>query len=315
MGSEVVGIDIGGTKALAVIVAAGTEQILGSAVASSSDDGPTLINTLASLVARLGEQTDCEAAAVGLGVAGLAHRSGVVHYSPNLPELIEFPIGPKLQEVLGVRVVVGNDATAGTFAEWRHGAGQNVDNFALVTLGTGIGTGFVVDGHLLQGASGFVGESGHMVVDARGPAHVTGQQGPWEYFASGNALGRLGREAAASGKFPWGAAEAGNADTVTSQHVATGAAEGEGDALRILDAFCREVGRGLANLVLILDLELVVIGGGLCSIGEPLRAGVDYWLQELLLGSEYRPVVRVALAELGPEAGALGAALIAGEIL
>ena len=87
------------------------------------------------------------------------------------------------------------------------------------------------------------------------------------------------------------------------------------DALRILDGFCQEVGQGLANLVLVLDLELVVIGGGLCRIGEPLRAGVEYWLLELLLGSEYRPAVRVVLAELGAEAEALGAALIATEVL
>ena len=110
-------------------------------------------------------------------------------------------------------------------------------------------------------------------------------------------------------------AKAGGADAVTSQHVAAGAAEEVEDALRILDGFCQEVGQGLANLVLVLDLELVVIGGGLCGIGEPLRAGVEYWLLELLLGSEYRPAVRVVLAELGAEAGALGAALIATEVL
>ena len=212
-------------------------------------------------------------------------------------------------------VLVGNDATAGTFAEWKLGAGRDADNFAMVTLGTGIGTGFVVDGRLLRGASGFAGESGHMVVNVDGPAHRTGQRGPWEYFASGTALDRLGRKAAASGEFPWGVAKAGGADAVTSQHVAAGAAEEVEDALRILDGFCQEVGQGLANLVLVLDLELVVIGGGLCGIGEPLRAGVEHWLLELLLGSEYRPAVGVVLAELGAEAEALGAALIATELL
>ena len=312
---EVVGIDVGGTTARAVMVETEADEVLGREVGPSSNDGPTLVETLAGLVVRLGERTGCKAAAVGLGVAGLAHKSGVVHYSPNLPGIVEFSIGNELQDVLGVPVVVGNDATVGTFAEWQRGAGRGVDNFALVTLGTGIGTGFVVDGHLLRGASGFAGESGHMVVDVNGPTHLTGQRGPWEYFASGRALGRLGREAAVSGNFPWGVAEAGVASAVDSQHVAAGVTQGEGDALKILDGFCREVGRGLANLVLVLDLELVVIGGGLCSIGEPLRAGVDHWLQELLLGSKHRPSIRVALAELGPEAGALGAALVAADAL
>ena len=315
MGRAVIGIDVGGTKARAVTVEVGTNEVVDREASPSSDDGPTLVATLADLVARLGGRTGREVAAVGLGVAGLAHQSGVVHYSPNLPGLGGFPIGPELQEALGVPVVVGNDATAGTFAEWQLGAGRDADNFAMVTLGTGIGTGFVVDGRLLRGASGFAGESGHMVVDVDGPAHRTGQRGPWEYFASGTALDRLGRNAAASGEFPWGVTKAGGADAVTSQHVAAGAAEEVEDALRILDGFCQEVGQGLANLVLVLDLELVVIGGGLCGIGEPLRAGVEYWLLELLLGSEYRPAVRVVLAELVAEAEALGAALIATELL
>ena len=315
MGQAVIGIDVGGTKARAVTVEVGTNEVVDREASPSSDDGPTLVATLADLVARLGARTGREVAAVGLGVAGLAHQSGIVHYSPNLPGLGGFPIGPELQEALGVPVVVGNDATAGTFAEWQLGAGRDADNFAMVTLGTGIGTGFVVDGRLLRGASGFAGESGHMVVDVNGPAHRTGQRGPWEYFASGTALDRLGRNAAASGEFPWGVTKAGGADAVTSQHVAAGAAEEVGDALKILDGFCQEVGQGLANLVLVLDLELVVIGGGLCGIGEPLRAGVEYWLLELLLGSEYRPSVRVVLAELGAEAEALGAALIATELL
>ena len=315
MGQAVIGIDVGGTKARAVTVEVGTNEVVDREASPSSDDGPTLVATLADLVARLGARTGREVAAVGLGVAGLAHQSGVVHYSPNLPGLGGFPIGPELQKALGVPVVVGNDATAGTFAEWQLGAGRDADNFAMVTLGTGIGTGFVVDGRLLRGASGFAGESGHMVVDVNGPAHRTGQRGPWEYFASGTALDRLGRNAAASGEFPWGVTKAGGADAVTSQHVAAGAAEKVEDALRILDGFCQEVSQGLANLVLVLDLELVVIGGGLCGIGEPLRAGVEYWLLELLLGSEYRPAVRVVLAELGAEAEALGAALIATEAL
>ena len=315
MGQAVIGIDVGGTKARAVTVEVGTNEVVDREASPSSDDGPTLVATLADLVARLGARTGREVAAVGLGVAGLAHQSGVVHYSPNLPGLGGFPIGPELQKALGVPVVVGNDATAGTFAEWQLGAGRDADNFAMVTLGTGIGTGFVVDGRLLRGASGFAGESGHMVVDVNGPSHRTGQRGPWEYFASGTALDRLGRNAAASGEFPWGVTKAGGADAVTSQHVADGAAEEVEDALRILDGFCQEVGQGLANLVLVLDLELVVIGGGLCGIGEPLRAGVEYWLLELLLGSEYRPAVRVVLAELGAEAEALGAALIATELL
>ena len=169
----------------------------------------------------------------------------------------------------------------------------------------------MLDGHLLEGSHGFAGEAGHMVVDAHGPTHITGQQGPWEYFASGSALGRLGREAAAKGGFDRGLEQAGTADGVTSHHLIAALSDDDADAASIFDGFCREVARGVANLVVILDLERIVVGGGLTEIGEPLRSGIDHHLGDLLLGAEHRPGVEVRLAELGDDAGALGAALLA----
>ena len=311
----IVGFDVGGTNARALLIDPSTGDVLDSALASSAGDGPHLVATLAGLVDEMRTGSGHPVDAAGLGVAGLAHRSGVVRYSPNLPNLVEFPIGPELERALGVPVNVGNDATAGTWAEARLGAGRGSDNFAFVALGTGIGTGFVLDGRLVQGASGFAGESGHMVVDAHGPEHITGQRGPWEYFASGTALGRMGREAADAGRFDRGRVLAGSAEAITGHHVAGAAAVGDPGALLGLDGFCREVARGVANLVLVLDLERIVLGGGLADIGEPLRSGVETWLGELLVGADHRPTVEVVLAELGPDASALGAGLMAADLL
>jgi glucokinase len=314
-GLMIVGFDIGGTKALGLLIDPSTGSIVDRGRASSAGKGPVLLATILSIISDLEDRNETRVDAVGLGVAGLAHRSGVVRYSPNLPDLIEFPIGPELEQALNVPVTVGNDATAGTWAEAKFGAGRNVSDFVFVALGTGIGTGFVVDGRLMTGANGFAGEAGHMVVDAHGPAHLTGQQGPWEYFASGSALGRMGREAAQVGGFVRGVELADSVDSITGYHVAEALIEGDKQSAVIFDDFCREVALGTANLVLIFDPGRIVIGGGLTNIGEPLRAGVDRWLTELLLGAEHRPPVEVVLAELGSDASALGAGLLAAELV
>jgi glucokinase len=309
------GFDVGGTKVLGLLIDSGTGAVVARERASSAGDGDRLVATLVALVAALAETHGSGPEAVGLGVAGLAHRSGVVRYSPNLPELVEYPLADRLAERLGVPVALGNDASVGALAEARLGAGRGVSDFVFVNLGTGIGTGLVVDGRLVAGANGFAGESGHMVVDVDGPEHLTGQLGPWEYFASGNALGRMAREAAAAGEFAAGVEGAGSVEAITGVHVAEAVGAGDVEATAVLEGFCREVARGAANLVLVLDPQRLVLGGAPVDIGEPLRAGVDRWLHELLLGAEHRPRVEVRLAELGSDANALGAGLLARERL
>ena len=311
----IVGIDVGGTKALGLLVDPDDGRIVARTKESSHGSGDELVARLTEIVAGLSEHSPMPVQSVGLGIAGLAARTGVVHYSPNLPNLVEFPVGQLLAETTQTNVITINDATAGTWAEAKLGAGRGADDFVYVALGSGIGTGFVAGGHLLLGANGFAGESGHMTVDASGPAHITGESGPWEYFASGNGLGRLGREAASADTFPAAAALVDNIDEIRSEHVVEALNQGDPTAAEIFDGFCREAARGIANLILILDSSRVVIGGGLAEVGEPLRSGIDGWLQRLLLGSEHRPRVEVVLATFGSESGALGAALVAADPL
>ena len=307
----IVGIDVGGTKASALLVDAGSTTVVDRERTSSAGDGPTLVAALAALVAALRDRSLEPVEAVGLGIAGLTNRSGTVTWSPNLQGAVGHPVGPELEQTVGLPVTVSNDATAATLAEARFGAGRDCDDLALVTLGTGIGGGFVLGGHLQRGAHGFAGEPGHMVVDARGPVHLTGLRGPWEHYASGNALGRLGSEAATAGAFDRGVALAGSPNAVTGFHVVEAMAAGDPQATAVFDRWCTEVARGVANLVVLLDLSRVVLGGGLAEVGEPLRDGVATALADLLPGADARPPVDVVLAQLGPDAGAIGAALLA----
>ncbi len=305
----ILGFDVGGTNARALLIDPATGEVRDRDRESSAGAGPILLETLLRMTERLIRHNECEIQAIGLGVAGLAHRSGTIHYSPNLPELVEYPLGTELAARTDLPVVVMNDATAGTWAEAKLGAGRGSDDFMLITLGTGIGSGFVCGGRLVHGHNGFAGESGHMVVDANGPTHHTGQQGPWEYYASGTALGQLGRSQAQVGLFPSALSLAGSVAAITGFTVAEALNRGDKEAERIFDGFCRQVAVGLTNLVMIFDPERIVLGGGLTDIGEPLRRGVQYWLDNLTLGAEYRPSVEVVMAQLGDDAGALGAAL------
>jgi glucokinase len=306
----IIGFDVGGTNARGILLDANSGKIIDRAFRPSDGAGPVLLAKLIDMVDELRERNAAVIDSIGLGIAGLAHQSGVVRYSPNLPDLIEYPIGPELEQATGTSVTVINDATAGAWAEARLGAGRGASDVAFVALGTGIGTGFIVNGMLLLGANGFAGESGHMVVNVDGPAHITGQQGPWEYYASGNALGRMGREAAMAGDFDLGAELAGSVEEITGFHVAEAHDRGDDQAREIFDGFCREVAVGIANLIMVLDSECVVIGGGLMEIGTPLRDGIDDWLQKVLPGQSRRPVVKVVLAELGADASTIGAALM-----
>lgn len=298
-----VGVDIGGTKVLAV--AAGGERFVRR---STPRGGEACVDAVCDVVAELGG-----AKAVGVGVAGLVDRDGVLRVGPNLPGVVGFPFRAALAERLDVPVVVDNDATTATWAEHQVGAARGADDVVLVTLGTGIGGGQVCGGVLQRGTNGFAGEPGHMVVDPSGPACPCGRRGCWERFASGSGLGRLGRDAAAAGTAARVVALAGgDPEAVRGEHVTMAAAEGDAGARAILADFGWWVALGIANLVNVLDPEVVVVGGGLAEAGELLLEPVRRHFDDLVLASPHRPPVRIVAAALGERAGAVGAALLAG---
>jgi glucokinase len=250
--------------------------------------------------------------AVGVGAAGLVDRAGVLSFAPNLPGVIGLDVAGRLTERLGMPVLVDNDANTAAVAEHRLGAGDRVRDMVLVTLGTGIGGGLVLGGELQRGAAGFAGEPGHMVVDPNGPPCPCGRRGCWERYASGSGLGRLARDAAHAGRAPAIVALAGgDPDGVRGEHVTRAAADGDVDAIAIMGDFAWWVALGISNLENLLDPEVVVVGGGLAEAGELLLAPTRAAYATLVLGFEHRPPVRIVGAALGPDAGAIGAGLLA----
>jgi len=307
----VVGVDIGGTKVgLRAVAPDDPSVVLAEArVDTPSGDPDALVGAVTDATI---ERAGGRPAALGGGVAGLVTRDGVVRYSPNLPGVQEFPLGQRLSDSLGCPVVVDNDATAATLAEWRVGAGRGHDDLLLVTLGTGIGAGLVMGGQLQRGAHGFAGEPGHMVVDPAGAPCACGRRGCWEAHASGSALGRMGAEAAAAHDASVLAALA-DGGVLRGEDVVAAALGGDDVARSVLDGFARWVALGLANLVSVLDCSVVVIGGGLVDLGDLLLEPVRQHLGGLVMGAAHRPAVTVVSAALGSSAGSAGAALAAAQ--
>ena len=306
-----VGIDLGGTNLRVGVVDAD-----GRVVDECRVPAPKVLDDLAAAVGNaFDEVATAEPAAVGIGAAGMIDADGVVHYAPNLPMFVNVPLRSLVEDVVGLPVVIDNDANVAAWGEACHGALRGHANGLLVTLGTGIGGGIIADGRLFRGAHGFAAELGHWQLDPDGPKCACGEVGHWEAMASGTALGRLGRERAATGSAPGVLARAGGeVDAVTGVHVGDSAQAGEPDGSAIVAEYAQLVALGLAGLSNILDPEVVVVSGGLVELGdallEPLRASFAGHLE----GSAYRPDVPILAGELGDVAGVVGAAALARDI-
>ena len=303
------GIDVGGTKLLAVCLdEAGSP--LDEWTVASPPDGDRLVTAITEAA---GELCGGRPAAVGVGVPGLVDASGVVRFAPNLLGIGGTPLRDALSERFpGCAFWIGNDATAACWAEHAAGAAEGASDVLIVTLGTGIGGGIVSSGRLVEGAHGYAGEFGHLGVDPEVPECPCGRRGCWERFASGEALGAAGREAARAGRASRVLElAAGHAEAVRGEHVAAAALEGDDEAVHIMDRFGWWVAMGLASLANILDPEAIVIGGGLVGAGEALMEPVRRWFAAMVEAPEARDRTRLVMASLGPRAGAIGAGLLA----
>jgi glucokinase len=286
----ILGFDVGGTKVLGVALD-DAHAVVNEIRVPTPDRAAALVDALVTVARRLAPTPR----SIGVGIAGLIGRDGRVRVSPHIAEAPQLDLPRQLAAALGVPVVVDNDANVAAWGEAQLGAGRGEDDVVLVTLGTGIGTGIVLDGRLVHGTHGFAGEGGHVIVDRRGSRHVTGLPGAWEQYGSGTALGALARA--------HGIADSDEAFTAR-------VAAGDAPALAVLDTFAREVAVGVAGLAAVLDPAVIILGGGVSEIGEPLRARVEAQLPDLLIGAAYRTRLRLVLATLGERAGAIGAALL-----
>jgi glucokinase len=309
--SLAIGVDVGGTK-----LSAGVVDPDGAVLDRERRDTPA--RNVAATEAAIVEVVQALAGrhpieSVGVGAAGwIAADRATVLFSPHLAWRDE-PLRATLAEQIDLPLLVENDGNAAAWAEYRFGAARGEPVVACVTLGTGIGGGLVIEGRPYRGAYGLAPEYGHMTLVPDGRLCACGNRGCWEMYASGRALARDARELVAES--PSTAAgllrRAGSVDALDGPLVTAAAADGDAAALSICTTMGRWLGRGLANLAAALDPSVFVVGGGVSAAGELLLRPAREEYAHSLTGRGFRPMARISAAQLGADAGLVGAADLA----
>ena len=303
-----IGLDVGGTKIAAGVVSGGT--VLEELEQPTPVGGSSAVETMFEMIGAL-RQRHHAVEAVGVGAAGMVDwPAGHIRWAPN-NAYHDLPLRKRLEEVTGLPAVVDNDANAAAWAEARYGAGAGRRNVLVVTVGTGIGGGFILDDRLYRGSTGIGGEFGHITVAPDGPVCGCGNRGCLEALASGTALGRAGRAAAEASPTGAIATLAGDPERVTGEVVFAAAKAGDPAAIELFDRLGGWLGIGLGSLVTLLDPEVVVIGGGLIAVGELLLTPTRLALPAHTFAHDRRLLPPVVAASLGPAAGLIGAADLA----
>jgi glucokinase len=306
-----IGVDIGGTK-----IAAGVVDEEGSILETVKVPTPPtpegVVDAIAAAVRDVSVSHAVEA--VGIGAAGYVDdKRATVLFAPNINWRHE-PLKDKVEQRVGLPVVVENDANAAAWGEYRFGAGQGHDDVICITLGTGLGGGIIIGNKLRRGRFGVAGEFGHIRMVPDGLLCGCGSQGCWEQYASGRALVRYAKQRAVAQ--PENAALLlslgdGTADGIEGQHISAAARGGDKVAVDSFRELARWAGAGLADLASLFDPSAFIVGGGVSDEGElvlePIRKSFRRWL----VGGQYRPHAQVLAAQLGGKAGLVGAADLA----
>lgn len=310
--STTIGLDVGGTKIAGGVVDEHGRILVHERRETPAQDPDGIAQACADLVAVL--RRDHDVSAVGVAAAGLVDAEGsTVLFAPNLAWRAE-PMRERLSGRVGLPVDVENDANCAAWGEFRFGAAADSDDMLLVTVGTGIGGGIVVDGELLRGSHGVAAEIGHVRVVPEGLRCGCGRKGCLEMYTSGSALLRDARELVRGGKAAALALSercAGNPEALEGRHVTELAQQGDPASLDLVTDVGVALGEGIASICAVIDPGCVVIGGGVSAAGDLLLTPVRDTLLRNLVGRGYRPEPTVRLASLGNDAGLVGAADLA----
>ena len=304
------GLDIGGTFVKGACVTQLGEILAESKCPTGCEDGgAAMCDNIVALCKELQSKVKGELAGVGAGCPGMIDSSkGVVRFAGNL-NLKNFPLGEELQKRLGVPVKITNDANAAALGEARFGAGKNYKNSILVTLGTGVGGGIIIDGKLFEGYKSAGAEIGHMVIERHGDVCTCGRRGCFEAYCSATALVRRTRRQMEDN--PRSAMWTKYTSDTANGKTAFDFYHTDIDAKEVVDWYTKYLACGLANLANIFRPEVIMLGGGVSEQGDNLIVPVQTYVdKELFGGTAYAPV-KIVKASLGSKAGAYGAAALA----
>jgi glucokinase len=309
MTNTAIGVDVGGTGTKAGLVTDSGEILLRVDRPTDASAGTKgIIEVVEDLLQRT---SDTQApGAVGVGAAGFIDATtGSVTFAPNLSYDDPY-IADAIRTRTGLPVIVDNDANAAVWGERAFGVARGLDHVVLLTLGTGIGGGFITNGKLLRGSTGAGAEFGHTVVDPKGPKCPCGLRGCIEQFSSGGAIGRAARSGVQENPKSTIVAIAGSVEAITAKHVAQAAREYDELALAIMREAGSWLGIGLSNIANLFDPQAIVLGGGVSKAGE-IFLGVARDRLATMTAAQRRRPMRLDVTGLGSDAAILGAAALA----
>ena len=303
------GLDIGGTFVKGVCMTAEGNLLAEDKCPTGCEKGGcAMCDNIAALCSSLTKKVKGELAGVGVGCPGMIESvRGVVKFAGNLG-LKDFPLGDELAKRLGVPVKVTNDANAAALGEARFGAGRSFKNSILVTLGTGVGGGIIIDGKLFEGGWSVGGEIGHMVIERNGDMCTCGRRGCFERYSSASALTRHTKYVMEEdpGSAMWGK----YTSLTCSGQTPFEFMDTDPSAKEIVDWYVKYLACGLINLANIFRPEVIMLGGGVAAQGERLTIPVQEIMDKEIFGGNNYARVLVVPASLGNSAGAMGAAAL-----
>ena len=310
-----IGIDIGGTNLKAGLVDENYRIVATKKMPLAFESMEQMGDTLARMAIELVEENNIprsQVASVGMGFPGpVDNKRGVVIKTVNIP--IRFmPVAEMFRKHWELPVYLGNDADCAALGEYYHYENKDVESLILVTLGTGIGTGIILNGRIHTGVNGFAGEGGHIVIVKNGEACTCGRHGCWERYASASALVRQTRAAMEADRSSamWTVVE-GDLEKVDGRTAFAAMRAGDGAARAVVDQYLDYLGEGLANYINIFQPEVIALGGGVSyALEGELLQSLQTMVGELCFGREADVRTKLVRASLGNDAGIIGAALL-----
>lgn len=310
-----IGIDVGGTNVKIALVDGEGKIIYSNSVPTYAQMGyEYTVNNIKQAIRDLMKETNTdtkEIEGIGFDFPGqVDYKTGVVKLAPNIPGWVNVPIAQMIEEEFNIPTRIDNDVRCAALGELKFGAGKGCENFVCITVGTGIGSGLVINGQLVRGAANAAGEIGHIKLQMNGgPICGCGDTGCLEAFASGPSIVAMAQEYLKGGKSTKFREMAGADGEITPYIVAKAAEAGDPVAKRIFEIVGTYIGMGLVSVINLLNPEKVIIGGGVAAAGDLLLAPIRKTVKEramVVAGNS----VEIVPAQLGNSAGVIGASML-----
>lgn len=310
-----IGIDVGGTNVKIALVDGEGKIIYSNSVPTYAQMGyEYTVNNIKQAIRDLMKETNTDAKEIeGIGFdfpGQVDYKTGVVKLAPNIPGWVNVPIAQMIEEEFNIPTRIDNDVRCAALGELKFGAGKGCENFVCITVGTGIGSGLVINGQLVRGAANAAGEIGHIKLQMNGgPICGCGDTGCLEAFASGPSIVAMAQEYLKGGKSTKFREMAGADGEITPYTVAKAAEAGDPVAKRIFEIVGTYIGMGLVSVINLLNPEKVIIGGGVAAAGDLLLDPIRKTIKEramVVAGNS----VEIVPAELGNSAGVIGASML-----